>query len=86
MALEHIDVGHRPWLLWVHDPCPEGGWHIQATFDSQEDAIAAAKANHERELRDLEEMRKDMPDYNGCYDGCMVTSREVFRIHTETQK
>lgn len=68
------------WLVWTHDPCPEGGWHIMGEFDTQEEAIEKAKAHHEREMEFNKGMHADMPDYIGCYDACMVTPEAVFRL------
>ncbi len=70
----------RPWLLWVHDPCMEGGWHIRGGFETREEAEAEAKAQHEREMKDIEDMRKDYPEYHPCYDGCAVTPGFCFEL------
>jgi len=70
----------KPWLLWTHDPCYEGGWHISGEFDTEEEATQAAKEQHERELKCLEDIRKESPDYVGCYDVTMVTPGAVFTL------
>lgn len=79
----------KPWLIWAHDPCPEGGWHIRGDFDTKEEAIEAAKAldasEEKRHQEMVESCRKDgrgreWQRGDNCYDGCMVTSNEVFRI------
>lgn len=82
----------KPWILWTHDPCPEGGWHIRGYFDTKEEAIAEAKAQDAHEEKRHQEMVEFCKDDergwsrgDNCYDGCMVTPNEVFRIkwHTE---
>lgn len=75
----------KPWLLWTHDPCPEGGWHIRGEFDTQEEAIQEAKTidafERKHHLEMVEFCKDDSTPYSGgCYDGCMVTPSEVFRI------
>lgn len=81
----------KPWLLWEHDPCPEGGWSV-AGFDTREAAEAAAKFRHEEaEKRHLEMVQyceeTKSPDpwlrSDNCYDGCVVTPGIVFRLDAE---
>lgn len=88
----NVDKITKPWLLWVHDPCYEGGWHILGQFDTKEAAIEAAKANHEAEEKhhfDMVEYCKtrDRPEpwkrSDNCYDGCIITRGEEFRIEVE---
>jgi hypothetical protein len=84
---------NKPWLLWTHDPCPEGGWHISGEFDTKEQAIEAAKkldADAEKRHQEMVEFCKQedpaRPWRRGdeCYDGCMVTPNEVFKIQWNT--
>ena len=79
----------RAWFLWVHDPCPEGGWTIMGTFDTQEEAVAQGKANHEREEKHYQEMLKYCAENDrekpwkrssNCYDGFIVTPAAVFKM------
>jgi hypothetical protein len=88
-----MNVPTKPWVLWSHDPCPEGGWGIYGEFDTKEEAIEAAKRHHEeweeRHRRMVDHHMKDpLPDGTPwtwaceCYDGCMVTPSSVFGIYT----
>lgn len=81
----------KPWLLWTHDPCPEGGWRLAGEFDTQEEAVQAARETHKREAEQhrgtvehgLEENRtfKSIWTHDmNCYDKCIVTGGEVFRM------
>lgn len=78
----------KPWILWTHDPCPEGGWHVRSMYDTQEEAIAAADRLHEEEERHYREMvehckeeevpPKRWPRRYHCYDKCVVTPGVVY--------
>lgn len=57
------------YLIWTHDPCPEGGWHIARTCESLERATELAKAIHEEEKIRIEEIRNDKDYPNPNYDG-----------------
>lgn len=80
----------RKWTVWAHDPCPEGGWHVRGTYDTPDEAVEAAKKLHAEEIKRHEEMvefckedstRKHPWTWGSeCYDGCIVTSDEVFRL------
>lgn len=79
----------KPWLLWTYDPCPEGGWHLAAEFDTKEEAIKAAEETHkiqdERHRDMVEHCKKEGPRRlwsrkSNCYEKCIVTGGEVFRI------
>lgn len=84
----------KPWILWEHDPCPEGGWHIGGFFDTQDEAMTAAKKRHEeafkRHWEMVEYLKKKENDSgikrewvwgNNCYDGAIVTPNAVFQIN-----
>lgn len=84
---------NKPWLLWVHDPCQEGGWGVSG-FDTREAAIEAAKARHAQADVHFERMVEYCKKTEGrdpwlredeCYDGCMVTPGFVFRLDVEIQ-
>ena len=88
-----LHIPEKPWLLWEHDPCPEGGWHIGGSFDTKEEAIAAAKLRHEEASKRHQEMveyikkkeSEGRPDRewlweDNCYDGAIVTPNFVFKI------
>ena len=69
------------WLVWVHDPCPEGGWHVHMTCDSMEEAVAETKKHNAEEKKRLAEMKADDPECDHwCYDRAMVTPEAVFKI------
>lgn len=93
MAMDGYPTG-KPWLLWAHDPCPEGGWHISGEFDTQEEAILAAKAQDAHEEKRHREMVEHCKNGNlrpwqrgdNCYDGCLVTPSEVFMIKWDTEE
>lgn len=81
----------KPWLLWVHDPCVEGGWCVSG-FDTEEEAIAAAKIRHAQAEVNFQQMvehckndnrREPWVRENECYDGCVVTPGLVFRLDVE---
>lgn len=67
-------------LVWVHDPCQEGGWHTLSETDTFEEAVRRAKKIHEEELKRLAEMREDNPSYIGCYDEVAVTPDFVLKL------
>lgn len=83
--------GHKsdmPWLAWVYDPCPEGGWHIVEGFETQDEAVAFARAKHEEELQKFAQ-KKEAFQKRGvqvlfhCYSGVMVTPGQVFSLELE---
>jgi len=83
---------YKAWLVWAHDPCQEGGWHISSQHDTKDEALAAAKAldeRQEKQFRDMVELSKTnrkrdewLRSYE-CYDGCMVTSGPVSMIRVD---
>lgn len=84
----------KPWLLWIHDPCQEGGWSVGG-FDTQEEAIAAAKARHAQAEVNFQQMveyskNNSWPEVwtreNECYDGCIVTPGLLFRVEVELKE
>jgi len=87
--MENENEKLRAWILWAHDPCPEGGWHIRGSYDTQDEAIREAKTLHAREVRIYMDTLND-PDRDPdrerpawgffCYDACMVTGGEVFSL------
>jgi len=87
-------MGHersKPWLVWTYDPCPEGGWRIAQGHDTQEEAIAAAKALHEKETKEIQERRerfaaKGHKLFFTCYAEVMVTPGEVFSMELESER
>lgn len=83
----------KPWLLWAHDPCPEGGWHTRGEYDTKEEAIEAAKAldaaEEKRHLEMVEYCKDDDHPWqrgSNCYDGCMVTPSAVFSLMWDETK
>lgn len=82
----------KAWLLWEHDPCPEGGWSIHSQYDTKEEAEAAGKLldiEKERQFLQMVAFCEKQVNHepwvrsNECYDGCMVTPRPVFMIRVE---
>ena len=71
-------------LIWTHDPCREGGWHIQSHAMTFEEAKKRAEENHQRELENFERVKESglehRPEILICYDTTMVTSAALFKI------
>lgn len=81
------------WLVWTHDPCPEGGWHIYMTCDTLEDATIKLKEKNEQEKRRFKEYNEeekerikeivgDGPVYV-CYDEGMITPEAVLKVRVD---
>jgi len=78
----------KPWLLWAHDPCPDGGWSLRGEFDTKEEAIKAAQTLHAREEKLHQEMVEEHKQEgfdpwkrgDNCYDRCIVTGGEAFSL------
>lgn len=88
---DQFEILKKPWLLWEHDPCVEGGWDVSG-FDTREEAIAAAKVRFDMAEANFQTMvehcKKDgrlepWVRENECYDGCVVTPGLVFRMDVE---
>jgi len=86
----------KAWIVWAHDPCQEGGWHIHGSYNTKEEAVAQAKALHAREVKSyresVEESKKEEQPYPReyrwgmfCYDSCMVTGGDVFSLEGEVE-
>lgn len=77
-----------PWLVWTYDPSPEGGWHIAQGADTQEAAVAAAKALHEKETQEHKRKTERMAARGhkllfSFYAGVMVTPGAVFSLEAQ---
>lgn len=81
----------KPWLLWQHDPCQEGGWSVRG-FDTYEAALKAAEFIHteaekgfQHQVEFMKESRPDDPwkRSDECYDGCVVTPGVSFRLDVD---
>lgn len=81
----------KPWLLWTHDPCPEGGWHLAGEFDTQEEAVQAARVYHQEQKKRHQDMVEHCLEGDrkfktiwlhgmSCYDKCKVTGGDVFNL------
>lgn len=79
------------YLIWTHDPGPEGGWHIHDRKETFEEAKKCAEVYHEEQIKDLaeyiefrkkehEERGLPMPPTMWWYDKVMVTSAGVFEL------
>lgn len=85
--------GHKspmPWLVWAHDPCPEGGWSIIEGFETQDEAVNFAKAHHTDEQKNLAHKEARFAERGQkvlfhCYSGVMVTPGEVFSLDLEAK-
>lgn len=70
-------------IVWTHDPCYEGGWHIHVVVNTWEEALAAAEQIHAHEEAICQ-------DGGGCYDKTMITSGSMrewqLKGHESTEK
>lgn len=79
-------------LVWIHDPCSEGGWQMKEEFETAEEAIEGAKRINAEEEKMRNEMMADMDEagkgkyFSWCYDEAIVTQEPVFKIRLKEGK
>lgn len=77
-------------LIWAWDPCQEGGWSIEDTACTIEEAEERCRKVHERGVKRIEEARAFLketgrdgdrdPQMLACYQKAMVTSNPLFTL------
>ena len=86
--MSNMKVFEKAWIVWTHDPCMEGGWHVHGEFDTKEEAVKAAQEHDaEEEARFQKILHGNTRGHTRrrirsicCYDGCIVTPAPVFKI------
>ena len=77
-------------LVWVYDPCRDGGWQIVDRAYTIEEAEAKCRAVHEKGVKAVEDAANHIkeigetwsPKEFACYEKSMVTANATFELES----